>query len=113
MRSLRDMHELNTYMADHVRLTVCPHDLVQEPLGQFGYYLVWTLCHHRLVSNRTFRVPTIGSTNMADAQTCEVVSTLAPLNYKAIQLCVRINLSENIKHCHTNNFYDVKNTEAA
>jgi hypothetical protein len=29
--------------------------------------------------NRTFQFPKIGNTNMADEQTCEVESTLAPL----------------------------------
>jgi hypothetical protein len=45
-------------------------------LDVFWWNLAWTLWR-RLLQIRTFLFPTIGSTNMADAQTCKVSQPLA------------------------------------
>jgi hypothetical protein len=79
MRSLHNVHEMNAYRAGHVCLSACLHDSTREPLDGFGRNLVWTLCHWGIPENRTFKFSTIGNTNMADEQTCQVGSTLVPL----------------------------------
>jgi hypothetical protein len=83
MCSSHDVHEMNAYRAGHVclsvRLCVCPHNSTREPLNGFGWILVWKLCHWGLPYNRTFQFSAIGNTNIADEQTREIGSTLAPL----------------------------------
>jgi hypothetical protein len=87
MSSLHDVREMNAYWARHIclsvrlpfRLSICPLDSTWEPLDGFGWNLVRTLCHWGLPWNLTSRFLTIDNTDMADEQTCEVGSTLAPL----------------------------------
>jgi len=51
---LHDVHKMNAYRADHVCLSICPHDSAQQPMGWFWWNFVWTLCHWRLPDTCTF-----------------------------------------------------------
>jgi hypothetical protein len=42
MSSLHDVHEMNSYRAGHVCLSVRLHHSIREPLDGFGWNLVWT-----------------------------------------------------------------------
>jgi hypothetical protein len=75
MRSLHDAHEMNAYSG----WSCLSVRIIRQPLDWFGWNMVWTLCHWGLPKNRMFQFPTIGNTNMADEQTCEVGSTLMTL----------------------------------
>jgi hypothetical protein len=62
-RSLHEVHEIN---ATGLAVSVRPHDSTREQLDGFGWELLPMLCHWSLPYNRTFQLPTIGNTNMAD-----------------------------------------------
>jgi hypothetical protein len=77
MHSLHDVHEMNTYRAGHVCLSV---RMIQLENYWFNLDEIWCGCYATGdYQYHTFQFPAIGNTIVADKQTCEVGSTLAPL----------------------------------
>jgi hypothetical protein len=86
MSSLHDAHEINVYRTVHVCLSVRMIQLENwwTDLDAIWYGRYVTGDYPKIV---LFKFSTIGNTNMADEQTCEVLSTLAPLaigSYNAV-----------------------------
>jgi hypothetical protein len=80
LRSLREVHELNTYRAGNVVCpSVSPYVSTPEVLEKLGLNFVWRLHQWVLLWNPTFQFLTIGNNKVADEETCEARSTLAPI----------------------------------
>jgi len=54
--------------------------LTFEPVDQFSWNLIWTLCHWRPPEPYTFQFPTIGKNSMVGTLTYEMGAMVAPLN---------------------------------
>jgi hypothetical protein len=76
MRSLNDVQKINAYKTGHACLSVC----LSAWFNSRTAGRIWMkFCMDIMPLETTFQFSTIGNTNMPDEQTCEVVTTLAPL----------------------------------
>jgi hypothetical protein len=63
-------------LAMSVDLYICPHISAQEPLQEYWWGLFCALCRWRLFQTLIFWYPEVSTTNMTEAQACDVGETL-------------------------------------
>jgi hypothetical protein len=56
---------------DVAALTSLRTHIIREQLNGFSWILLWTLCHWRVLQYLTYRLCTVGNTNVTDALACK------------------------------------------